>query len=73
MSFEKGVLSSVSDVLDNDNAAVFSYGTLFVTCSEEEARSIFHRLTNTFGLGGVKVSKTPMEYAFDFTAPNLPQ
>ena len=46
-------------------------GTLFVsTITESQARSVFHRLSQTFGLGSVIVSPigNTGEYAFDFVA-----
>jgi hypothetical protein len=66
MGFETVVLNKVADVLGTDNAAQFAYGSLFVECSEDEARAIFHRLTKDYGFGKVRVSKTPAEFAFDF-------
>jgi hypothetical protein len=47
-------------------------GTLFVsTITESQARSVFHRLSTTFGLGAVQVSAIgdTGEYAFDFVEP----
>ena len=47
----------------------FYNGTLFVsTITEAQARSVFHRLSDTFGLGAVQVSAIgdTGEYAFDF-------
>jgi hypothetical protein len=46
-------------------------GTLFVsTITEKQARLVFHRLSDTFGLGAVQVSAIgdTGEYAFDFVA-----
>ena len=46
-------------------------GTLFVhTITEQQARSVFHRLSETFGLGAVQVNAIgdTGEYAFDFVA-----
>ena len=46
-------------------------GTLFVsTITESQARSVFHRLSQTFGLGTVQVNALgdTGEYAFDFVA-----
>jgi hypothetical protein len=46
-------------------------GTLFVsTITDQQARSVFHRLSQTFGLGSVLVSPigNTGEYAFDFVA-----
>ena len=68
MGFEKVVLNKVADALGEDNKASFSYGTLFVDCTETEARVVFHKLCKDYGLGKVQVSKTPAEYAFDFVA-----
>lgn len=44
-------------------------GTLFVSpITESQARTVFHRLSQTFGLGTVQVSPIgdTGEYAFDF-------
>jgi hypothetical protein len=49
----------------------FYNGTLFVsTITERQARSVFHALSNQFGLGSVQVSPIgdTGEYAFDFVA-----
>jgi hypothetical protein len=49
-------------------------GTLFVsTITEKQARSVFHRLSDTFGLGAVQVSPIgdTGEYAFDFIEPKV--
>ena len=46
-------------------------GTLFVSAiTEQQARSVFHRLSETFGVGTVQVSAIgdTGEYAFDFVA-----
>ena len=46
-------------------------GTLFVrTITEKQARSVFHRLSQTFGLGSVIVSPigNTGEYAYDIIA-----
>jgi len=67
MGFETTVLNKVSNVL-GDNKAAFEYGTLFVNCTEDEARKVFHKLSKDFGLGKVRVSRTPAEFAFDFVA-----
>jgi len=66
MGFETTVLNKVSNVLGEGNNAAFEYGTLFVNCTEDEARKVFHKLSKDFGLGKVRVSKTPAEFAFDF-------
>lgn len=68
MGFETTVLNKIANVLGVDNKAAFEYGTLFVNCTEDEARKVFHKLSKDFGLGKVQVSKTPAEYAFDFVA-----
>lgn len=68
MSFETSVLAKVADSVGSEIRAEFTSGTLFVECSETEARKVFHRLSKDFGLGKVKVSSTPAEYAFDFVA-----
>jgi len=49
----------------------FYNGTLFVrTITEQQARTVFHRLSRQFGLGSVIVSPIgdTGEYAFDFVA-----
>jgi hypothetical protein len=68
MGFETTVLTKVSSVLGNDNKAAFEYGTLFVNCTEDEARQVFHKLSKDYGFGKVRVSRTPAEFAFDFVA-----
>jgi hypothetical protein len=69
MSFEKSVLAKVSDVLGSNNQASFAYGTLFVACTEIQARKIFHRLSkDMFGQVQISKSEASPEYAFDFTA-----
>ena len=67
MGLEKDVLSKVAKVLKSDNQAGFMFGTLFVTCTENEARKIFLKLTKGM-FGKVLVSKLDGEFAFDFTA-----
>lgn len=68
MGLEKDVLAKVANVLGDDNRASFSYGTLFVDCSEPEARKVFHKLSKDYGLGKIQISKSEKfpEYAFDF-------
>ena len=66
MGFETVVLNKVAKVLGDDKSASFEYGTLFVNCEESEARKVFHTLSKDYGLGKVRVSKTPLEFAFDF-------
>jgi hypothetical protein len=67
MGFETVVLKKVEDVLGDSNCAEFAYGSLFVSCTENEARSVFHRLSKDYGFGKVRVSRTfGNEFAFDF-------
>lgn len=68
MGLEKDVLAKVATVLGTDNVATFQYGTLFVECTENEARQVFHKLSKDYGLGKVQISKSERspEYAFDF-------
>lgn len=67
MSFEKRVLDTVSKVLQNDNSASFTYGTLFVACAENEARKLFHKLSKEYGSGKVQIAGPIQgEYAYDF-------
>ncbi len=68
MNFETTVLNKVSSVLGDDHNAVFEYGSLFVNCTEDEARQVFHKLSKDYGFGKVRVSRTPAEFAFDFVA-----
>jgi hypothetical protein len=47
-------------------------GTLFVSpITESQARTVFHRLSSTFGLGAVQATAIgdTGEYAFDFIEP----
>jgi hypothetical protein len=67
MGFEKVVLNEVEKVLQKDNAAGFTCGTLFVACDESEARTLFHRFSREFGVGKVQVNGPIQgEYAYDF-------
>jgi predicted dinucleotide-binding enzyme len=67
MGFEKVVLNVVSEVLQKDNTASFTCGTLFVACDESDARSVFHRLSRDFGLGKVQIhGPIQGEFAYDF-------
>ena len=66
MGFETVVLAKVAKVLGDDKSAAFEYGTLFVNCEESEARKVFRKLSKEYGFGKVRVSKTPLEFAFDF-------
>lgn len=67
MKFEAVVLRKVADILGNDTSASFDYGTLFVKCSEEDARAVLERLMKDYS-NRVEMNKTPAEYAFDFIA-----
>jgi hypothetical protein len=61
-TFEK----SIHDLIDGYAVEFFS-GTLFLQGNEDDARSVFHKLTEYLGLGNVIVSKvTDGEYAYDF-------
>lgn len=68
MQFETQVINNITPFLDYNERAEFSFGSLFVECSEKTARSVFHKLSQDAGLGKVKISKTPVEYVFDFVA-----
>lgn len=67
MKFEAIVLRKVADILGNNTSASFDYGTLFVKCTEEDARAIFQKLMKDYN-NRIEMNKTPAEYAFDFTA-----
>jgi hypothetical protein len=67
--FESNVSYIVRPLLnDNEHAGFFAdTGTLFAACSEDTARSIFHRLSMEFGVGKVQISGPVQgEYAYDF-------
>jgi hypothetical protein len=70
--FETAVDQLVKTTLTNEPVKTeFCNGTLFVrTITERQARSVFHRLSETLGLGTVQVSPIgdTGEYAFDFVA-----
>ena len=68
MAFETQVINNIASFLESGERAEFSYGSLFVECSEKTARSVFHKLCEESGLGKVKISKTAVEYVFDFVA-----
>lgn len=67
MSFESKVLTIANRFLQEGETAEFTYGTLFLKCAERTSRKVFSDLFMEFD-GKVKVSKTPAEYAIDFTA-----
>jgi hypothetical protein len=68
--FETCVNQLVKVTLTNETVKTEWFnGTLFVsTINESQARSVFHRLSSTLGLGKVHVSPIgdTGEYAFDF-------
>ena len=67
--FENTVIQIVEHTLTTPVATEFFSGTLFVrNISEVQARSVFHKLVKTFGLGAVQVSHIgdTDEYAYDF-------
>jgi hypothetical protein len=70
--FETLVDQLVKVTLTNESVKTeFCNGTLFVrTITEEQARKVFHRLSDAIGFA--KVSVSPIgdtgEYAYDFTA-----
>jgi hypothetical protein len=70
--FETLVDQLVKVTLTNEPVKTEFYnGTLFVRkINEKQARSVFHRLSQTFGLGSVVVSPIgdTGEYAYDFIA-----
>jgi hypothetical protein len=70
--FETTIDQLVKVTLTNQPVKTEFYnGTLFVrTITERQARRVFHRLSETLGLGTVQVSSIgdTGEYAFDFVA-----
>ena len=67
--FESNVTYLVRSLLNNNEHAGFfaDTGTLFAACSEDTARSIFHRLSMEFGVGKVQINGPIQgEYAYDF-------
>jgi hypothetical protein len=70
--FETTVDQLVKVTLTNQPVKTEFYnGTLFVrTITERQARRVFHKLSETLGLGSVQVSPIgdTGEYAFDFVA-----
>jgi len=68
--FETCVDQLVKVTLTNETVKTEWFnGTLFVsTISESQARSVFHRLSQTLGLGKVQISPIgdTGEFAFDF-------
>ena len=69
MGFETVVLDKVAKIVKSDNVACFFCGSLSVTCTEAEARKIFHKLSKDYGVGKVQISKDgSYGYIFDFVA-----
>ena len=70
--FNTCISQLVKVTLTNEEVKTEFYnGTLFVrTITEAQARSVFHKLSETLGLGKVQVSPIgdTGEYAFDFVA-----
>ena len=70
--FETCVKQLVKVTLTNQKITTeFFEGTLFVrTITEDQARSVFHALSKSVGLGKVQVSPVgdTGEYAYDFVA-----
>ena len=67
--FENLVKQVVSITVNKPVTKEFCNGTLFVsTITEDQARAVFHALSNSLGLGKVQVSPIgdTGEYAYDF-------
>ena len=67
--FETCVKQLVTITLDKSVTTEFYNGTLFVrTITEDQARSVFHALSKSLGLGKVQVSPIgdSGEFAYDF-------
>ena len=67
--FETCVKQLVTITLDKSVTTEFYNGTLFVsTITEDQARSVFHALSKSLGLGKVQVSPIgdTGEFAYDF-------
>ena len=67
--FETCVKQLVTITLDKPVTTEFYNGTLFVsTITEDQARSVFHALSKSLGLGKVQVSPIgdTGEFAYDF-------
>ena len=67
--FETCVKQLVTITLDKSVITEFFNGTLFVrTITEDQARSVFHALSKSLGLGKVQVSPIgdTGEFAYDF-------
>jgi len=69
MSFEPVVLEKVTKIVKSDSGASFFCGSLSVACTEKEARQIFYKLSDDYGLGKVQVKPNGSHgYLFDFVA-----
>ena len=67
MNFETRVIDTIAPILDLGERAEFYSGTLFVTCTEDRAYSIFRTLCGQFGgFNQVRISQCGPEYAYDF-------
>lgn len=67
MTFESKVMATVEDTIGTSKLNGFFNGTLFVTCSATEARSLFTTLNKQFGPVEITPQRDHSEYAFDFT------
>jgi len=71
MGLETIVLDKIAPILESGDHADFFNGTLFVSCNDDKAKLITHRLQTEF-YSRIGVSKIePGQYAFDFQATNL--
>jgi hypothetical protein len=69
IEFESDVCYWVRPLLNDNEHAGFlgDTGTLFAACSEETARSIFHRLSMELGVGKIQINgPVNGEYTYDF-------
>jgi hypothetical protein len=65
MGFETKVLDIVAEVLENNNSAEFSYGSMFVDCTARQAAKIETALSEILNCS-VVVTPGAEEFAFDF-------
>jgi hypothetical protein len=69
MGFETRVLETIEPALNGHGVASFSYGSLFVDrITEDQARSIYHKLVHKRQFGNVEVTRIGQtsEYVYDF-------
>jgi hypothetical protein len=69
MGFEKQVLETIEPALGDHGVAEFYFYTLFVDrITEDQARSIYHKLVHKRQFGNVEVTRIGQtsEYAYDF-------